>query len=203
VRDRWTGLELRYLITLAAVGREASFSRAAEALGYTQSAVSQQISRLEHITGARLVERPGGPRPVSLTAAGRLLAGHAEAIGARLASAAADLDALAGGTAGVLRVGCYQSVGARLLPPVMRDFTAAWPQVDVQLSETQDDGDLLADLEGGRLDLTFVVFPLTPLTATSALAGQARRRRRCRCAPSAPCDGRARGARHRSAGSRP
>jgi DNA-binding transcriptional LysR family regulator len=142
MRDRWTGLELRYLVTLAAVGREASFSRAADALGYTQSAVSQQISRLEHITGTRLVERPGGPRPVSLTPAGRLLAGHAEAIGARIASAAAD-------------------VGARLLPPVLREFTAAWPQVEVQLSETQDDGELLADLEGGRLDLTFVVFPLT------------------------------------------
>ena len=161
MRDRWTGLELRYLVTLAAVGREASFSRAADALGYTQSAVSQQISRLEHITGTRLVERPGGPRPVSLTPAGRLLAGHAEAIGARLASAAADLDALASGTAGLLRVGCYQSVGARLLPLVLREFTTAWPRVEVQLSETQDDGELLADLEGGRLDLTFVVFPLT------------------------------------------
>jgi hypothetical protein len=165
VRDRWTGLELRYLVTLAAVGREASFSRAADALGYTQSAVSQQISRLEHITGTRLVERPGGPRPVSLTPAGLLLAGHAEAIGARLASAAADLEALARGTAGLLRVGCYQSVGARLLPPVLREFTAAWPQVEVQLSETQDDGELLADLEGGRLDLTFVVFPPTQQAA--------------------------------------
>ena len=58
-------------------------------------------------------------------------------------------------------MGCYQSVGARLLPPVMREFTAAWPRVQVQLSEIQDDGQLLADLEGGKLDLTFVVFPLT------------------------------------------
>ena len=161
MRDSWSGLELRYLATLAAVGREASFSRAAEVLGYTQSAVSQQISRLERITGTRLVERPGGPRPVSLTPAGRLLAGHAEAVEARLASAAADLKALAAGTAGLLRVGCYQSVGARLLPPVMREFTAAWPRVNVQLSEIQDDGQLLADLEAGQLDLTFVVFPLT------------------------------------------
>ncbi len=64
-------------------------------------------------------------------------------------------------TAGLLRVGCYQSAGARLLPPVLAEFTAAWPRVEVQLSETQDDGELLADLEGGRLDLTFVVFPLT------------------------------------------
>src|ERR1700750_1982648 len=89
VRERWTGLELRHLITLAAVGREASFSRAAEALGYTQSAVSQQISRLEHITGTRLVERPGGPRPVSLTPAGRLLAGPAAGLRAPLARAGA------------------------------------------------------------------------------------------------------------------
>ena len=177
MRDRWTGLELRYLVTLAAVGREASFSRAADALGYTQSAVSQQISRLEHITGTRLVERPGGPRPVSLTPAGLLLAGHADAIGARLASAAADLEALARGTAGLLRVGCYQSVGARLLPPVLREFTAAWPRVEVQLSETQDDGELLADLEGGRLDLTFVVYPLTagPFEAVELLRSEERR----------------------------
>jgi len=46
VRDRWSGLELRYLVTLAEVGRQASFSKAAGALGYTQSAVSQQVSRL-------------------------------------------------------------------------------------------------------------------------------------------------------------
>src|SRR5947209_8362808 len=83
VRDRWSGLELRYLVTLAEVGRQASFSRAADALGYTQSAVSQQISRLEHVAGTRLVERPGGPRPVSLTPAGRLRAAPAPAIAAR------------------------------------------------------------------------------------------------------------------------
>ncbi|MGH3406747.1 MAG: LysR family transcriptional regulator substrate-binding protein, partial [Streptosporangiaceae bacterium] len=52
--------------------------------------------------------------------------------------------------------------GVRLLPAILRDFTAAWPQVDVRLTETQDDGQLLRDLEQGRLDLTFVVFPLLP-----------------------------------------
>ena len=39
----------------------------------------------------------------------------------------------------------------------MREFTAAWPRVEVRLSEAQDDGELLAGLEGGTLDLTFVV----------------------------------------------
>ncbi|MGH3421693.1 MAG: LysR family transcriptional regulator, partial [Streptosporangiaceae bacterium] len=85
MKDDWNALELRHLAALDAVAREASFSKAAEALGYTQSAVSQQISRLERITGQRLIDRPGGPAAVSLTDAGRLLLGHAEAIRARLA----------------------------------------------------------------------------------------------------------------------
>ncbi|GAA3800533.1 LysR family transcriptional regulator [Sphaerisporangium flaviroseum] len=158
----WSRIELRYLSALAAVARERSFSRAAETLGYTQSAVSQQIARLERIVGQQLVERPGGPRPVSLTAAGELLARHAESIVARLASAAADIDALAEGRSGVLRVGCFQSVGVRILPKVLRRFSAAWPQVEVRLTELPDDGGLLAQVEHGDLDLTFMTFPLVP-----------------------------------------
>src|SRR5436305_10387095 len=81
--DRWLGVELRHLAALQAVASEGSFGRAAEKLGYTQSAVSQQIATLERIVGERLVERPGGPRPVSLTEAGRVLLGHANSIVAR------------------------------------------------------------------------------------------------------------------------
>jgi DNA-binding transcriptional LysR family regulator len=153
-------LEIRYLITLAAVGREGSFSRAAEALGYTQSAVSQQIARLERLVGHTLVERPGGPRPVTLTGAGAILLRHAEAIAVRLASVQADLSALAQGAIGTLRVGCYQSVSVRILPRVLRAFAAAWPQVKVELTEAEDDGELLHLVESGDLDLTFVVSPL-------------------------------------------
>ncbi|MEV6607009.1 LysR family transcriptional regulator [Kutzneria sp. NPDC051319] len=154
------GVELRHLVALAAVGRHASFSRAAEELGYTQSAVSQQIARLERLVGQPLVERPGGPRPVRLTPAGEVLLRHAEAIRARLTSAAADLDALAGGTSGTLRVGCYQSVGVRILPRVLREFRARWPAVRVELTENEDDGWLLQQVERGELDVTFVVLPL-------------------------------------------
>jgi molybdate transport repressor ModE-like protein len=127
--------QLQHLLTLATIAREGSFSAAADSLGYTQSAVSQQIRRLEHAVGHILVERPGGPRRVRLTPAGELLLGHAEAIQARLASARADLAALADGTAGVLRVGCYQSVGVRVLPRVLGAFRARWPLVRVELTD--------------------------------------------------------------------
>lgn len=155
-------MELRHLIALAAVGREGSFSRAAENLGYTQSAVSQQIHRLERSVGHTLVDRPGGPRPIALTPAGRVLLAHAEAIVARVASARADLEALHEGSAGVLRVGCYQSVGVRILPRMLAAFRARWPKVGVELTEAEDDGELLGAVERGELDLTFVVYPLPP-----------------------------------------
>src|SRR5213076_2648505 len=120
--DGWLGVELRHFLALEAVARQGSFGKAATALGYTQSAVSQQITTLERIVGHRLVERPGGPKPVSLTDAGRLLLTHADAIAARVAAAQADLVALAEGQAGPLRIGVYQSVGQRVLPEVMRRF---------------------------------------------------------------------------------
>jgi DNA-binding transcriptional LysR family regulator len=59
--DSWLGVELRHFLALEAVGREGSFGKAATALGYTQSAISQQIATLERIVGHRLIERPGGP----------------------------------------------------------------------------------------------------------------------------------------------
>jgi DNA-binding transcriptional LysR family regulator len=158
--DRWLGIELRHLLALEAVAREGSFGKAATSLGYTQSAVSQQIAMLERIVGQRLVERPGGPRPVSLTEAGRLLLTHAEAIAARLAAAQADLTALGDGEAGMLRVGVFQSVGQRILPEVMRRFMEAWPKVDVALTESADDTVLLGLVERGELDLTFSDLPL-------------------------------------------
>ena len=158
--DSWLGVELRHLAALEAVAREGTFGRAAVALGYTQSAVSQQIQTLERIVGERLVERPGGPRAVSLTEAGALLLRHAEAIVARLHAAQADMAALAQGLGGRLRVGTFQSVGARVLPAVMRRFSAEWPEVHVELTESASDEELLGYVERGELDLAFAMPPL-------------------------------------------
>src|SRR5213596_750700 len=158
--DSWLGVELRHFLALEAVAREGSFGKAALALGYTQSAFSQQIAMLERIVGERLVERPGGPKPVSLTEAGRLLLTHAEAIAARVAAAQADLTALGDGEAGALRVGVFQSVGQRILPALMRRFVRQWPKVEITLTESANDVELLAAVERGELDLTFSDLPL-------------------------------------------
>jgi DNA-binding transcriptional LysR family regulator len=158
--DQWLGVELRHLAALHSVAREGTFGRAAEALGYTQSAISQQIATLERLVGARLLERPGGPRPVSLTEAGELLLRHAEGILARLHAAQADLAALSDGSAGTLRVGAYQSVGARILPELLRRYSGAWPQVEVALTESANDYTLIEAVERGELDLAFVMLPV-------------------------------------------
>src|SRR4029453_13943609 len=68
--QRLRDLEIRHLIALDAVATEGTFGRAAEKLGYTQSAISQQIAALERVVGGKLFARPGGPRPVELTPLG-------------------------------------------------------------------------------------------------------------------------------------
>lgn len=158
--DRWLGVEVRHLAALEAVAREGSFGRAAEHLGYTQSAISQQIAMLERIVGARLLERPGGPRRVSLTEAGRLLLRHAEAVVARLRAAEADIASLLAGEGGTLRVGTYQSVGAKILPTLMRRFRESWPHVEIQLTEDASDEGLLKLVERGELDVSFAMLPV-------------------------------------------
>ncbi len=158
--DKWNGVELRHLSALRAIADEGSFGRAATRLGYTQSAVSQQIATLERSVGERLLERPGGPRPVSLTPAGVVLLRHAEAIVARLEAARADIEAIRAGESGTLRVGTYQSIGQRILPAVVRRFSAEWQDVDLRVVETGADQELFGLIERGELDLTFADFSL-------------------------------------------
>src|SRR5579859_367107 len=113
--NEWRGLELRHLTALQAVAQAGTFGRAAAQLGYTQSAMSQQVAALEALVGQRLVERARGQPSVDLTEAGQLLLRHADAILARVQAAHADFDAFGQGALGVLRVGTYQSVSTRIL----------------------------------------------------------------------------------------
>jgi len=169
--DRLLGVELRHLLALQAIAQEGSFGRAATALGYTQSAISQQIAALERAVGEKLIERPGGPRAVSLTEAGQLLLRHADAIVARMKAAQADLAAFAEGAAGPLRVGTYQSVSTRLLPAIVRRFKESFPKVEIHLSESSIDDELEQRVEQGEVDLSFVMLPMNegPLEAERLL----------------------------------
>jgi DNA-binding transcriptional LysR family regulator len=160
IGNLWPGIQIRHLAALMALAQEGSFGHAAERLGYTQSAISQQIAALERAVGQQLVERPGGTRPARLTPAGHLLGEHAEVILSRLSAARADLARLPPTGPATLQIGTYQSVGARIVPAAVRRFTRAWPDVSIRLTESNSDEDLLLLLERGQIDLSFAVLPL-------------------------------------------
>ena len=167
----WLRLELRYLEALEAIAATGSFGGAADRLGYTQSAVSQQIAALERLVSQPLIDRPGGRRPVGLTEAGSLLLEHSEAVLARLRMAQAQLEALGQGDAGTLRVGTYQSVGIRVLPDVAARVAETHPDLRLEIHEAGCDLDLLDGVQHGELDVTFCVLPApeSPLTTEELL----------------------------------
>jgi DNA-binding transcriptional LysR family regulator len=158
--DALSDLSLRQLLSFRAVADEGSFHAAADALDYTQSAVSQHVMALEGALGVRLFDRSRGRRTVELTEAGHLLLRHAISITDRLQAARADLLAYAAGETGTLRVGVYQSVGTRILPAIIGRFADAWPNVEIRLTEANSDQGLFELLGPGALDLSFGVLPI-------------------------------------------
>jgi molybdate transport repressor ModE-like protein len=157
---RWNGVELRHLLALKTVADERSLAGAARKLGYSQPAVSQQLAALERLVGSRLVERKAGGRETALTDAGRTVLRHGQAMLARAQAADAELRALSDGTVGTLRLGTIPSIGARIVPELLRQYAEAMPEVEVQLVEDGWDDRLLDRLEAGDLDLTFAFPPL-------------------------------------------
>ncbi|MCW2971373.1 MAG: LysR family transcriptional regulator [Solirubrobacterales bacterium] len=141
---------LRFLREVAYRG---SFSAAAEALSYTQSAVSQQIATLEGEAGMALLERH--PRGVSLTAAGQTLVGHAEGILARLEAADAALAAIAGLRGGRLRMASFPTAGATLMPLAIATFRSSYPDVELMLAEGEPE-EIAPRLRAGELDLALL-----------------------------------------------
>ncbi len=146
-------LSVGRLRVLKEVAYRGSFSAAAQALSYTQSAVSQQIAALEAETGMALLERH--PRGVSLTAAGQTLVGHAEGILARLDAAEAALAAIAGLRGGQLRMASFPTAGATLMPLAIANFRASYPDVELTLAEGEPQ-DIVPRLRAGELDLALL-----------------------------------------------
>lgn len=155
-------LEIRHLITLDAVATAGSFGRAADLLGYTQSAVSQQIGALERAVGALVFDRPGGPRPVELTPLGAMLVVHAREIIARAESAAADVERFLAGAIGRVDIGTFQSVSTALLPELIGRLRAEHPDLEARLFELDDEPELTRRVLDGQLDLTFLAGDESP-----------------------------------------
>ncbi|MFC5380726.1 LysR family transcriptional regulator [Aquipuribacter nitratireducens] len=152
-------VQVRHLRALVAVAEEGSFRGAGHLLGYSQSAISQQVAGLERAVGMAVFDRPGGPRPPTLTPAGRLLLRHATAVLDRLAAAAEEVEQLRQGTSGRLVIGTFQSVSVQLLPELLGRLRADVPGLDVRLFE-EEVVDLVDRVAADELDLAFVVGPV-------------------------------------------
>lgn len=143
-------LDVKRLMVLRAVALHGSFSRAADALKYTQPAVSRQIALLERETGATLVTR--GPRGARLTDAGELLVRHGDAVLGRLEDAEAELNELLGMDAGRLRMSTLTSAAATIMPLAIAEFRERLPGIELSVSMIDPSG-VLPLLRSGELDL--------------------------------------------------
>jgi DNA-binding transcriptional LysR family regulator len=147
-------LELKHLKVFKEVVERGSFSAAAEALNYSQPAVSQQIAALERATGAKLVDR--NARGIRLTDAGRALLRHADSVLAQLAEAEAELEAIGTLRSGKVRLVSFPTGGASLIPPATAAFHDRYPGVDLILS-VADPPAAREHLRSGDVDIALLL----------------------------------------------
>jgi DNA-binding transcriptional LysR family regulator len=147
-----------------------SISAAASVLGYTQSAVSQQLAALEREVGAPLVDR--SQRPLRSTPAGALLRPHVERVLAAVGGAEAAADDLRGGTPR-LRLAAFPSALSSFVPAAVRDLRRAHSELVVQVLQLETH-EAVASLRGGDSDLAVVHH--IPGQAVPESAGLERRR---------------------------
>jgi len=155
------GLGLRELQAVLAVAEFGSFRRAAAALGYTQSALSHQVSALEAALEQPLFHRPGGRAPVRLTPAGEAVCRRARRALSEIEAVAADAEQAARGEIVRVRVGVTQTTAAEIMPAALRAFRDDYPGVEVVLIAADDADTSRAALHRGDLDLAFSYDPET------------------------------------------
>ncbi|MTD54171.1 LysR family transcriptional regulator [Amycolatopsis pithecellobii] len=141
---------LRVVQQVAAAG---SFTRAAELLGYTQSAISRQVAAMETAAGAPIFDR--SRRGVALTPAGQVLVRHATEILADLAATELELAGLRDRLAGRLTIGAYPTAAMALVPRAMAQVISGHPGLAIVLAEASTPA-LLRRLRAGRLDVAVI-----------------------------------------------
>jgi molybdate transport repressor ModE-like protein len=143
-------LEPRRLRVLREVALRGTITAAADALGYTPSAISQQLAALERESETKLVERAG--RRVRLTEAGELLVKRTEPVLTALEEAHAALEEWRTTVAGELRVAASGSVARQLVIPVAAELSREYPELRVSVREAEPDHGVTA-LRLGELDV--------------------------------------------------
>jgi DNA-binding transcriptional LysR family regulator len=146
-------IDPRLLASFREVAVRHSFSAAAEALGFTQPAISQHVSRLERQMGTRLLERDG--RGVHLTVPGEVMLRHADKILEDLRRAEAAVRQAAGLDRAPLRVAAFPTVAAGLLPGAARELRSCAPDLRFDLAVLEPDPAIERLLAGG-LDVAMV-----------------------------------------------
>ena len=153
-------MSLQQLRMLREVAQRGTIAAAAESLGYTASAVSQQLGGLEKATGVPVLERVG--RNVRLTDAGRELVRHAEELLRGMEAARVAMERVGSEARGVLDVTVYESVAATLLAPLLTEL--AIRHEGLHLRTRQMDPDAAIDaLAAGDIDIAFAIdYPNAP-----------------------------------------
>ncbi len=158
--DLWPGLDLRHLAAFQSVATTGSFAQAAQELGYTQPAISQQISALERIIGQRLFDRSSGRPTATLTEAGTLFLDHAADVLARIAVARSEMTSLARGEAGLVRVAAFQTIAARILPGVAESLRSELPAAEIEFTQGDRDLEFVDGVARGAYDFAFAMLPV-------------------------------------------
>lgn len=168
-------LDVRRLRLLRELAHRGTITAVADALAYTPSAVSQQLSVLEREAGLPLLERTG--RRVTLTPAAWNLVRHAEAVLERLEQADADLAGARRGLAGSLRIGAFPSAGRAMIPAALTALARQHPGLAAMITEI-DPAAVSSALRAGDLDVAliheydFAVTDPEPGVSTEALCAE-------------------------------
>lgn len=152
-----TGQNLDQLRKYELVVKHGSFTAAADHLGLSQPAISQQIKALERQLGVRLLERVG--RSVTPTSAGKDLLSHLPAIALALETAFNAVAAHAHGVVGQVRIGTGLTTCLYLLPAVLRRLKEAHPRLDLVVSTGNTEG-LVRQVEDNNIDIALVTLPV-------------------------------------------
>ncbi len=153
-------MTLQHLRLLREVSRRGTIAAAADALGYTPSAVSQQLAGLEKSAGVAVLERVG--RNVHLTDAGRELVRHAGDLLAGMEAAKTAVERINNEARGDLEISVYESVASTLLVPLLDRLAENYPDLHILTRETDPD-EAIDAIAAGELDLAFTMdYPHAP-----------------------------------------